>query len=78
LRVEYSPDGKRIVGGGADGRVKVWDAETGRETLTLNGHANKGVWGVDFSPDGKRIVSSGNDGTVKIWDARPLKTGKAK
>ena len=46
--------------------MKVWDAETGQETLTLKGHSD-GVYSVAFSPDGKRIVGGGRD--IKVWDA---------
>ena len=52
----FSPDGKRIVSGSRDKTVKVWDAATGQETLTLKGHTGS-VSSVAFSPDGKRIVS---------------------
>ena len=64
----FSPDGKRIVTGSGDETVKVWDAETGQEVLTLKGHAGA-VISVAFSPDGKRIVSGSEDRTVKVWDA---------
>lgn len=49
-------------------RARVWDAETGRGTLTLNGHTDD-VFSVSFSPDGKRIVSGSHDDTVRAWDA---------
>ena len=58
--VAFSPDGKRIVSGSGDRTVKVWDATTGQETLTLKGHTRT-VRSVAFSPDGKRIVSGSED-----------------
>ncbi len=33
-----SRDGSRIFSGSADTTVRVWEAETGREALTLSGH----------------------------------------
>ena len=67
--VAFSPDGKRLVSGSQDNTVKVWDAQTGQETLTLKGHTGA-VRSVAFSPDGKRLVSGSQDGTVKVWDAQ--------
>jgi WD40 repeat protein len=43
--------------------VKVWDAQTGQETLTLTGTGRN----VAFSPDGHRLASG-----VTICDATPL------
>ena len=51
--------------------MKVWDAQSGQELLTLDGHIS-GVNGVAFSPDGHRLASGAADGTVKIGDATPL------
>ena len=64
----YSPDGRRIASASGDKSVKVWDAATGQEPLTLRGHTAI-VQGVAYSPDGRRIASAGYDGTVKLWDA---------
>ncbi len=75
--VAYSPDGRRIASAGVDGTVKVWDARTGQETLTLKGHTDL-VASVAFSPDGQRIASASWDGTVKVWDARPVNDGPAR
>jgi len=72
---ETRPDGKRIVSGTNARTLKVWDAQTGQETLTLKGHSEP-VSSVSFSPNGKRIVSGSGDNTVKIWDISPLDTSK--
>jgi WD40 repeat protein len=76
LSVCFSPDGKRILTGGGvltrrgdppvPGEVKVWDAEKGRELLTLKGHTGI-LRSVCFSPDGKRLASASSDQTVKVW-----------
>jgi WD40 repeat protein/serine/threonine protein kinase len=67
----FSPDGKRIVLGGPDGTVKIWDIATKRLLLTLRGHS-AGVNSLAFSPDGEQLVSGSGDKTAIIWDARPI------
>ena len=80
--VAFSPDGKRIVAGiedveaftpdmglrfpRSDWTVKVWDAATGKETLSFKSSTE--IRSVAFSPDGKRVVLGGN-WTVKVHDA---------
>ncbi|MBD2415501.1 caspase family protein, partial [Nostoc calcicola FACHB-3891] len=70
--VAFSPDGKTIASASADNTVKLWNAATGKEIITLKGHSNY-VYSVAFSPDGKTIASAGADNTVKLWNAA---TGK--
>jgi eukaryotic-like serine/threonine-protein kinase len=74
--ISYSPDGTKIVSGGKDKTVRVWDAMTGVEIMTLREHGAEAVeWyeklvsSVAFSPDGKRIIISGSfNNKVRIWD----------
>ncbi len=68
--VAFSPDGKRIVSGSmdGDGTVKVWDADTGQQTLSIK--PEHGINSVAFSPDGKRIVGGGAYQIPKVWDAQ--------
>ena len=40
--VAFSPDGKQVASGSAEGTLKVWDAATGQETLTLKGRCRRG------------------------------------
>ncbi len=68
MSAAFSPDGQRIVTGGADLVAKLWEAATGRELLTLRGHTG-GVMAVDFSQDGRRILTGSADSTAKVWVA---------
>jgi hypothetical protein len=71
VSVAYSPDGRRIATAGADRTVKVWDAATGQELLTLRGHSDD-VAGLAYSPDGRRLASASYDRTVKVWNGTPV------
>jgi WD40 repeat protein len=64
---DWSGDGRLIASGGGDGRLELWDAETGALCGTLTGHRHE-VRAVAFSPDGRHLVSGSADDTVKIWD----------
>ena len=57
----------RIVTGSHDRTLKVWDADTGEELLTLEGHTGP-VMSVCFSPGGDRIISGSSDNTIRFWD----------
>jgi formylglycine-generating enzyme required for sulfatase activity len=54
------------VTGSTDETAKVWDAQSGKELLTLKGHSSS-VNPVAFSPDGTRFASGSTDGTAKVW-----------
>ena len=63
----YAPNGAMIATGGFDHTVKLWEAATGRELRTLEGHQNI-VLSLAVSPDGFSVVSGANDNTLKLWD----------
>jgi hypothetical protein len=66
--VAWSPDGTRLLTGGGDDGVRVWDAATAEPLHQLTGHTG-GVRAVAWSPDGTRLLTGGGDGTVRVWDA---------
>jgi WD40 repeat protein len=63
----YSPDGKRVVTGGTDGRALVWDLSTRRQVGRLAaGHGP--VRAARYAPGGDRIALGFADGTVAVTD----------
>jgi serine/threonine protein kinase/WD40 repeat protein len=64
----FDPDEKRILAGGRNGSVKVWDALTGAKIFETKGHTGL-VGAVAFAADGKTMATASGDKTIKIWDA---------
>ena len=75
--VAFSPDGKRVVSGGADSRVRVWDVSKDTlaplGTLGDSGHHERPVVAVAFVCGGEEVLSQDASGLVQV---RAFPTGE--
>jgi WD40 repeat protein len=65
--IAFSADDKFIVGGGAEGVVRIWDVATGGEMKVLRAHTGW-VTGVAYAPDGRTVLSCSVDQTARLFD----------
>ncbi len=63
----WSPDGRRLAVGHADGSLSLWDARSGRRLDGARAH-ELSVLRVMFSPDGRRLASTSYDHQVRVWE----------
>ena len=65
--VAFSPGGRRIAAAALPGNVKLWDVESGRESLDFDsGH--DAVRSLAFSPDNRTLATGGYDEAIRLWD----------
>ncbi len=73
--VVFSPDGKMLASGGADGLIILWEYPSGRELRRIAA-CDLGVFSIAFSPDGRTLAAAGCIGPyasvnyfVRFWDS---------
>jgi len=67
--VAFSPDGRRLVSGGNQGVLILWDVSTGQEIARLGTNVSPILRAVQFSPDGNMICAVDIEGTAYFWRA---------
>lgn len=67
VEVLFSPDGHILASVGINQVMRLSDAKTGRDQLTVGG------LGLAFSPNGRLMASINRDGTVRLWQTENSK-----
>jgi RNA polymerase sigma factor (sigma-70 family) len=68
LKIEFHPDGKRLLVRDRDAGVRTVDFASGKELARFGG-ADKEANAVAVSPDGRHVLTGHNDGSIKLWDS---------
>ena len=66
--IAFDPSGGRIATGGKDGRLVVWQTDSGTERWRVAAHGTN-IQDLAFSPEGTRLATAGRDGAFKLWNA---------
>lgn len=72
-----APDEMRLVGGGLNGSIYIWNIEKGNLIKPINAHTPNRVDGwvggvkiLEFSPQSNLLLSVGYDDFTKLWDGK--------
>lgn len=70
--IAYSPDGRLLVAGTADGTLVLWDATTRRMVASRTLAEQGELSALAFSPNGKALATAGADHLVRFWEIPTL------
>lgn len=64
----FSPDSKNVAAAGVDGRVHIYDAQTGR-SIRVIGNASSQLFDVAYHPSGDFIAAVTHSSELAVWDS---------
>ncbi|KOC68786.1 WD repeat-containing protein 16 [Habropoda laboriosa] len=72
--IAITNDDRKLVSGGCDGQVRIWDAKSEMRHLlhVLKEHRGP-ITSLHVSPDNESLISSSTDGTCIMWDLRNIR-----
>jgi WD40 repeat protein len=65
--VAFMPDGAGLIGGGADGALRLWDIDKQEAIATTPSGHSQPIIDVGASLDGKLVASLGKDQQIRLW-----------
>lgn len=65
--VAFTYDGKSIISGWSDGKIRAFLPQSGKLLFVINDAHNHGCTAVTITSDGERIISGGAEGEIRIW-----------
>ncbi|GAN05835.1 autophagy protein 16 [Mucor ambiguus] len=66
-RSTFSPDGKYVAAGSADGSLHIWNAKTGKLERAIEDHSSV-ICGVSWNPNGDFLYTAEKNKVVCMWD----------
>jgi WD40 repeat protein len=70
--IAFSPDGKKLMSGGRDALLKVWDCTQNFDCISSEPAHWYTINAIAFHPQGHLFATGSRDKTIKIWDANSL------
>jgi periodic tryptophan protein 2 len=65
--ITYTPDSQQIITTADDGKIKVWDVQSGFCVVTFTEHSSA-VTACEFAKRGRVLFTASLDGSVRAWD----------